>query len=256
MIVLIDIGNTRFKYAFCSPTDAIDSAKTVDSIRTIHGKDNESLTLNWLEKTLVNVSQVIVANVSETKYIQRLLIWAKRHHVSVKLVATEQSYQGVTNGYDQFQRLGVDRWLALIGAHHLFSDKNCLIVDSGTATTIDLLDMQGFHKGGWILPGIDMMMNSVVNSTVLVKGKAEAVEQIAFGTSTSQNLTHASWAATLGAITSAVKLAKMNLNESSVVVFTGGNGSQLQRHFTLSEPKLEGIYVDKLIFIGLSQYIE
>ena len=67
---------------------------------------------------------------------------------------SEASCMGVTNAYDQPERLGVDRWLALIAATQLI-DGDCIVIDAGSAITVDLLRADGQHLGGAILPGIN-----------------------------------------------------------------------------------------------------
>ena len=71
---------------------------------------------------------------------------------------------GVTNGYERPTTLGADRWAALVGARALHAGPN-LVVLSGTATTIDVLDAGGRHHGGVILPGLAMMANSLAAGT-------------------------------------------------------------------------------------------
>ncbi len=67
---------------------------------------------------------------------------------------SEAICMGVTNGYDQPERLGVDRWLTLIAASQLI-DGDCIVIDAGSAITVDLLRADGQHLGGAILPGIN-----------------------------------------------------------------------------------------------------
>jgi len=71
---------------------------------------------------------------------------------------------GVTNRYTTPAQLGADRWAAMIGARHLFPGA-CLVVNAGTATTIDVLDSHGVFQGGLILPGIDLMRASLASNT-------------------------------------------------------------------------------------------
>ena len=71
---------------------------------------------------------------------------------AVTRVASEASALGVTNAYDEPERLGVDRWLALLAAADL-CDGDCMIIDAGSAITLDLLRADGRHLGGAILPG-------------------------------------------------------------------------------------------------------
>ena len=71
---------------------------------------------------------------------------------------------GVQNGYQDFSQLGVDRWLGLIAARRLSKRPQVMIVDAGTALTIDLLNEQK-HAGGLITPGSDMMMRCLQHNT-------------------------------------------------------------------------------------------
>ena len=61
---------------------------------------------------------------------------------------------GVTNAYREPERLGIDRWMALIAASELV-DGDVVIIDAGSAMTLDLLRADGKHLGGAILPGIN-----------------------------------------------------------------------------------------------------
>jgi type III pantothenate kinase len=68
--------------------------------------------------------------------------------------------------------MGVDRWLALIGAHRLCAGA-VLVVDAGTAITYDLLLASGRHLGGLILPGIEMMRGSLLAGTNIPRVEPE-----------------------------------------------------------------------------------
>jgi type III pantothenate kinase len=70
----------------------------------------------------------------------------------------------VRNAYAQPELLGVDRWLAAIGAWSLRRTA-CCIVDVGTATTIDVLDDAGLHLGGFIVPGPRLMVQALHSGT-------------------------------------------------------------------------------------------
>ncbi len=61
---------------------------------------------------------------------------------------------GVTSAYQQPQRLGVDRWLALLGGYSM-GVTDAMIIDAGSAITVDLLKKDGQHLGGAILPGFN-----------------------------------------------------------------------------------------------------
>ena len=61
---------------------------------------------------------------------------------------------GVTNGYRQPERLGVDRWMTLLAAREMLPG-DCVVIDAGSAITLDLLRADGQHLGGAILPGLN-----------------------------------------------------------------------------------------------------
>lgn len=67
---------------------------------------------------------------------------------------------GVRCAYAEPARLGADRWAALLGARGL-AQTDCLVVDAGSALTIDALRADGRHLGGWILPGLGMMVGAL-----------------------------------------------------------------------------------------------
>ncbi|GHU30606.1 type III pantothenate kinase [Betaproteobacteria bacterium] len=77
------------------------------------------------------------------------------------------SAYGVRNGYEQPERLGADRWAALIGARTKTSGA-CLVVGAGTATTVDWLDAAGNFRGGLIMPGVRLMCAALARNTALL----------------------------------------------------------------------------------------
>lgn len=72
---------------------------------------------------------------------------------------------GIHNGYERPERLGVDRWLAVIAGYRLSGGKPCCVVDCGSAITVDYVTADGFHQGGVIAPGLRLMRNALLNDT-------------------------------------------------------------------------------------------
>src|SRR6185503_9755799 len=79
-------------------------------------------------------------------------------------VAARANQCGVTNTYGDPSQLGADRWAALIGARHVHAGPS-VVVSSGTATTVDLLSGAGVFRGGLILPGVELMKESLASRT-------------------------------------------------------------------------------------------
>ena len=239
MDYLVDIGNSRTKYV-------TSFEGKLSSITCI---DNEKLNRHWFNNHWSKAKKILVATVSLKNSSNEIVLWAGEKNIPVCILNSEKTRFGVTSAYAQANKLGVDRWLALLGTAKLFPNKNVLIVDAGTATTIDLISSSGLHIGGWILPGIKTMFDSVQLSTTLVQAKNNTFPSLSFAQNTSDNVNNACWAATIGAIELAAKKAKVQLQHLDAVIVTGGNGAQLLELLTV-----EAIQVENLIFHGIQRY--
>lgn len=240
MIVLIDIGNTRTKYSIVSD----------NKNKQMTALSNELFTIDFLNDHFSNAFKFIVASVSHNKLTDQLSAWCQINKVIYQRVESEIKKNNVITGYQQPKKLGVDRWLALIGAAELSPNKNILIIDAGTATTIDLLAAKGQHQGGWILAGVSTLITSVLAETAQVQANDQEEESIAFGLNTSENVHNAAWAATIGAINLAISQAKQQGFPLDEVIFTGGNGTLLS---TLIPQQSK--VIDDLVLRGLQAYI-
>jgi type III pantothenate kinase len=88
-------------------------------------------------------------------------LWPQIKYVEPRVTT---SAFGVSNAYRQPEKLGIDRWLALLATHHYYPGASC-IVDCGTAITVDVIASEGRHLGGWICPGLSTMQKSLFAST-------------------------------------------------------------------------------------------
>lgn len=158
-ILLIDIGNTNLKWAWL--VDGRLSAVAVKSYR------EQSLSVlseqNWREET--PPERVLVANVSARSLEAELRGWLYNSwKLEPEIFRSSARALGVISAYTEPEKLGVDRWLALIAAHHRIASPVC-IVDCGTAITLDVLDVSGQHLGGLVLPGFSLMRKSLLENT-------------------------------------------------------------------------------------------
>lgn len=155
MIVCIDSGNTRVKWA------AHDGSAWLPGGAAAH---TDLSALAGLPGQWPVPDRVMVANVAGPAagevIVKALAPW---RNCLVWASSTAQA-AGVTNGYANPGRLGVDRWCALVGAWSL-ARQPTLVVGAGTATTVDILDAAGHFVGGLILPGFDLMRTSLAHNT-------------------------------------------------------------------------------------------
>lgn len=164
MILLLDAGNSRLKWAILR-NGAFEHG---GSFALDQGGIGELASAAWAE--VDRPAAVFVANVAGEGLRRAISSWTKRRWKLIPeyVLATAEAF-GVRNAYREPERLGVDRWLALLGARELFSDALC-VIDCGTALTIDVLAPDDRHLGGLIIPGMRLMHDALT-------GRAEGVRQ-------------------------------------------------------------------------------
>jgi type III pantothenate kinase len=175
-LLLLDSGNSRLKWALMREPYrrrqpfAVRGAMDLSVLR----KSNSALLrlFKALHSSGLN-PRVFACNVASTA-IERQLRRAARHTSlgSIRFARSEVAACGVRNGYRDVWRLGVDRWVALIGARHEHPDMDLCIVGIGTAMTVDLLDSSGRHVGGNIIPGPRLMIESLLARTAGIRRRA------------------------------------------------------------------------------------
>ncbi len=163
MILLIDIGNSRAKWA------TFKEGKLGPQRAAAHGSWGET---DWrLEIKQSGATRVLAGSVAAPA-INDLLTVACRDTIGrpPEFVRSTAAALGVRNGYSNPMQLGVDRWLAVIGAFHRYRAA-CCVVDAGTALTVDGVDASGQHLGGFIVPGPRLMVDSLLTGTSDLAGR-------------------------------------------------------------------------------------
>ncbi|MCG6862335.1 MAG: type III pantothenate kinase [Chromatiaceae bacterium] len=158
MDLLVDIGNTNLKWA-------VLESGTLGEMSTVRHHGGLPIDLHAAWEQLAPPHRILVGNVGGNE-VSGALVGACRSHwdLEPRFAATELEACGVRIAYEHPERLGVDRWLALIAAHRSCASP-VLIVDAGTAITYDLLLGDGRHLGGLITPGIEMMRDGLLSGT-------------------------------------------------------------------------------------------
>ena len=157
---MVDMGNSSIKWATWE-----QNRLSVQQRIPYQTKNFEkTLTQAWL---MLNAPSqgVWISNVAGLDKAKIITHWVTTHWgFKPTFIKTSASKCGVKNGYKNPEQLGVDRWLALIGAYHLEKGRLC-VVDCGTAITVDLLLANGHHQGGLIIPGTTTMHRALLNDT-------------------------------------------------------------------------------------------
>ena len=230
--LLLDVGNTRLKWGI-GEGGAIRRTGHIPQAR-IRDKGLQVLTTKLPRR----VDTVFASNVAGTSFATRLSGLIAAHcNCDVHFAKVEREALGVINGYKQPRRMGVDRWVAILGAFAEFG-RACLIVDAGTAVTIDALADSGEHLGGQILPGVRLMASALSSETsdipkVNNAGKSTDAAIEMFAANTAGAVRQGALNAVTGAIERAIRAMRSG-DYDPTVVLTGGDASRILT--ALAEP--------------------
>jgi type III pantothenate kinase len=159
MILLIDVGNTRLKWAWLTSTGLSDQQAVV------HRDAKPGLWTAALFDGDQKPERILVSNVAGEAMAKNLTKLARKNHgIKIEFITATAQFRELKNGYADPGLLGADRWLAVIGAWTKARSALC-VVDAGTAVKVDSVDAGGQHLGGLIVPGIHMMREALLKRT-------------------------------------------------------------------------------------------
>ncbi len=238
MILEMDCGNTRVKWRVRQGQQVLMRGIFL----TAEGFDSSTSA----ELAANKIERVLIGSVLSDDYARKLASWSIAHlGVNPQFAVSEPHSNGVVNGYQQPEKLGVDRWLAILAAQAKELSA-CVVVDCGSAITVDLVTSQGEHLGGYIAPGLRLMREALELKTAAIKlGQIGYPENDFPG----RNTVHAIKSAELAMIAGLVDHAKSVLrnydaHEARLLV-TGGDGEWLVAMLK------DGIYQEDLVLDGL-----
>ena len=215
-----DAGNTRLKLWACDGAGEVIAESVIPHHGSL-GAAMEALPEAFLQSPSVVLGATVLADDTVAGFNEACLIkWGVQPRYAVAL--REQC--GITNAYEEgYGRLGIDRWLAILGCdlNGLASDDVACIVDCGTAITIDLLRGDGRHEGGYIVPGLGMMQQSLQLHTARVRHNPLIGAGLSPGKSTAEAVMHGVMLAVTGLI------EKVARDQScKKIVMTGGDAAK------------------------------
>lgn len=155
-MLLIDVGNTRLKWAeeaggqFIAHGALAHEGKPADALSRLECDEPDAIQV------------VSVAGAAHELAINKVCL--ARWQQQPKYVRTQAEALGVRNGYAEAQRLGADRWVAMLAAWSL-ANGACIVADAGTALTVDVINENGAHLGGIIAAGLHTSEKAVLGAT-------------------------------------------------------------------------------------------
>jgi len=215
--ILVDIGNTITKWKFEGNYFVLPTEKFEFDM-------------------LPNCSKIWVSNVSSKSFN------IKKLHVG--FVLSQKRYKSLTNAYNDPESLGCDRWLAMIACYEASRGKNFILLDIGTAITIDVVNNSGNHLGGVIFPGLKKVRGCFNNFPV---SSDINIDQI--GQSTEKAWTIGTLNLIVNAINHKIRELKDKFPDS-LILLTGGGYFEIQKFI-----EFDHSYHENLVLDGLELYV-
>jgi len=239
-ILVIDVGNSRMKWGLTGPHGWGALGVTPNSdIGTLALRDWHSL-----PRPVRAVGVNVAGEAARVRVEGQLTRW----RLVPEWLTASKSACGVTNNYARPSQLGADRWASLIAAWQRSSVTElfppaCVVVNAGTAVTIDVLDAEGMFRGGLILPGMRLMLQALAENTAALK--AVPGDFRAFPDNTADALHSGAMQAICGAVEQMRR--QIDTNPAQVRVYlAGGAANEIAPHLS---PPVE--VVDNLVLEGV-----
>jgi type III pantothenate kinase len=244
MRLLVDAGNTRIKWALVNGNEWLGSGVLpvgqADGLSRHIAECCEKLKID-----LHAIQQLWASNVAGEEIARHIRNIGSDKSMQLHFAAACKMQCGVRNGYSNASQLGSDRWTALIAAWHLLQRK-CMVVNCGTATTVDSLSGQGEFLGGLILPGIELMQRSLAAATNRLR--LEQGKYVPFPLNSADALFSGAIQASCGAIERQYELLD---DDSAPIVLSGGAAGLLQPYLNQNISGVSFRVVDNLVLQGL-----
>lgn len=235
---LFDLGNTRLK---CTPLGA-------------DGMPGEVIALDHRDRNLAALLVQVLPARFDVAYVASVASEALRvavldalsaHCPRISIARTQRAFAGVRIAYEQPQNFGIDRFLALLGAHAR-GDGAALVCGIGTALTLDLIDAEGRHRGGRIAPSPTLMrevLHSRAGQLPIAGG-----EYHEFAVDTVDALTSGCDGAALALIERSLDAARGELGLTPGLLLHGGGSDALRAHLP------NATHVPALVLEGLARW--
>lgn len=244
--LLIDIGNSRIKWCHLTEQGRSSMSASDYQVKTI------SKALEDIGQGIPVPQAIVIVSVLAPALEQQINHWfSDRYGIEAVFVKSAEQAWGVRNGYTDASQLGNDRWVAMVAAYDQV--KGAVgVVDCGTAVTIDLIDKQGEHHGGWILPGLTLFSEILKEKTAIPGFQAIMPYSLEPGKNTAVGVAAGSLLSLVGAIAQVHQYISLQPQFSNIRwIMTGGDANKV-----VKELSFEIEIVDELIMNGLQLIAE
>lgn len=218
MKLLIDFGNSRCKWA-TSENGCLQSgaAEVYDGTHTPAVIENLMARLPIQQSRQIHVVSVLGSEFDQ-EFVQQVA-----GHAEVEIIhyVSQREAFGVRLVYDDPASYGADRYAALVAAYHSGEGAK-IVVDCGTAVTVDAINEQGMHLGGLIIPGVELMCSMLAENTTGIS-RSDAITGVEYlNTSTHDSVVSGSTLCLRHGLHSIIAKIQQKIEQHASIYVTGG----------------------------------
>ena len=233
-ILAIDAGTTRIKWGVHDGVAWLRQGVAPISESERLGNELEA------------AERVVISNVAGER-VRSILAAALKGSVEPCWVVSSREQCGVRSSYAEPERLGPDRWAALIAARHL-REGACVVVNAGTTMTVDALSADGIFLGGFIVPGYALMREALAGNTAHLKLREGAFSF--FPDNTGDAIASGALNALAGAVDRMCRYVIDTGENEPAVVLSGGNAALLEPRLNCRPQVVDNLVLEGLVRIG------
>lgn len=237
-VLAIDAGNSRIKWGLADDHGWTRRAflDTVDAVNLAGQLEGSTAP-----------ARIVISNVAGEAVRAALSTALTQHSVAPLWVQGREQQCGVRSGYANPAQLGADRWAGVIAAWSLYSCA-CVVINAGTTMTVDALSADGVFLGGVIVPGLDLMRNSLSAGTAQLKLQQGAFYYFP------DNTGDAIYSGALNALAGTIDRMSAYMEESGqgtpLVVISGGAAALIKPRLNVRTELVDNLVLEGLLIIA------
>jgi type III pantothenate kinase len=245
VILVLDCGNSRLKWGLAGPHGWISQGNIPNQeIGTLALRD-------W--QNLPRPRRVVGVNVAGEATRVRVEAQLVRWRMPPQWLIAQEEAGGVYNRYALPSQLGADRWASLVAARQRVANElfpsSCVVVNAGTAVTVDALDEAGVFRGGIVLPGLHMMLQALAANTSALKVPPGHFHDFPINTA------DALASGVMQAVCGAIEQVRRRLADDGPVpraYLAGGAAADVAPHLTAPVEVVDNLVLEGVLALALS----
>lgn len=218
MILTVDIGNSRVKWALWRADKIVERGVATYTV------ENDPDVFAELFSTMGKPVCIFAVCVAVNKLSYGLSEWCEQHwRLGVEFLKTQKQFRHIINGYKNPAQHGADRWASVVASHQLCPGSSVCVVNAGTAITFDLINKDGRHLGGYILPSYVTMHKALQMDTANVKSVFElSFNESGVPDNTSDGVNQGLHKLLQAGIREICQFAMLNMESPMQIIISGG----------------------------------